>query len=170
MAGRADFREWLLDQPFVVDKEAMARAAVVAEARGWLGTPYHHAADVRGPRGGVDCVMLLVRVFCDLGLVEPFDPRPYVKDWFLHRSEERYLAGLFSRAHEVATPALGDVALFRLGRCYAHGGIVSKLGPLSIIHAYANAGGVVENSISVAGPHLRDAKFASLFYPKAEAA
>ena len=68
---------------------AMQRAAVVAEARSWIGTPYHHAADVKGH--GVDCALLLVRVYCDLGLVEPFDPRPYTRDWFLHRSEERYL-------------------------------------------------------------------------------
>ena len=79
------------------------RAAVVAAARSWLGTPYHHAADVRG--AGVDCAMLLVRVYCDLGLVEPFDPRPYTRDWFLHRDEERYLGFLLARSREVARPA-----------------------------------------------------------------
>ena len=58
---------------------AADRAAVVAAARAWIGTPYHHMADVKGV--GCDCAMLLVRVFCDLGLVEPFDPRPYARDW-----------------------------------------------------------------------------------------
>ena len=42
--------------------------------------------------------MLLVRVYCDLGLVEPFDPRPYTRDWFLHRNEERYLGFLLARS------------------------------------------------------------------------
>ena len=42
------------------------RAAVVAEARSWIGTPYHHAADVKGH--GVDCAMLLIRVYCDCRL------------------------------------------------------------------------------------------------------
>ena len=87
--------------------EREPRTAVVAAARAWIGTPYHHMADVKG--AGCDCAMLLVRVFCDLGLVEPFDPRPYVNDWHLHRGEERYLSFLLARAHEVASPLPGDV-------------------------------------------------------------
>ena len=82
-----------MTMPSVMTLRALTRAAVVAEARSWIGTPYHHAADVKGH--GVDCAMLLVRVYCDLGLIEPFDPRPYTRDWFLHRSEERYLGFLF---------------------------------------------------------------------------
>jgi hypothetical protein len=92
------------------------RAAVVAEARSWLGTRYHHAADVKGRQGGVDCAMLLVRVYCDLGLVERFDPRPYTRDWFLHRNEERYLGFLLARSREVRTPLEGDIVLFKVGR------------------------------------------------------
>ena len=100
-----------------------ARAAIVAAAREWIGTPYHNCADVKGV--GVDCGMLLVRVYVDLGLVEPFDPRPYSPDWHLHRGEERYLGHLLARAHGVARPAPGDIVLFRYGRCYSHGGIVT---------------------------------------------
>ncbi len=81
------------------------RKDVVAEARSWLGTPYHHAADVKGH--GVDCAMLLVRVYCDLRPDRTFDPRPYTRDWFLHRDEERYLGFLLERAREVRSPALG---------------------------------------------------------------
>ena len=111
---------------------------MVAEARSWIGTPYHHAADVKGH--GVDCAILLVRVYCDLGLVEPFDPRPYTRDWFLHRNEERYLGFLLARSNEVRAPALGDIILFRIGRCFAHAGIVSRVDPLTIIHAFAPRG------------------------------
>jgi len=50
-------------------------ARVLDEARAWIGTPYHHAADKKGV--GVDCAMLPVRVYCDLGIVPMFDPRPY---------------------------------------------------------------------------------------------
>ena len=103
---------------------AADRAAVVAAAREWIGTPYHHMADVKGV--GCDCAMLLVRVFCDLGLVEPFDPRPYTSDWHLHRGEERYLGFLLARAAEVAAPLPGDVILFKYGRCFSHGGIVTR--------------------------------------------
>jgi hypothetical protein len=126
-------------------KKGDCRSSVVGSARSWIGTPYHHAADVRGQ--GVDCAMLLVRVFCDLGLVEPFDPRPYTKDWFLHRDEERYMGQLLVRAGTVSNPGLGDVMLFRIGRCFAHGGIVTNVEPLRIVHAFAPARCVVEDEL-----------------------
>lgn len=121
------------------------RAAVITAAREWIRTPYHHAADIKGV--GVDCAMLLVRVYVDLGLVEPFDPRPYPRDWMLHRSEERYLGFLLARSSEVKEAGVGDVILFRFGRCYAHGGIVSVPTPLTIIHAFQPYGFVVEEPI-----------------------
>jgi hypothetical protein len=160
-----DFLERLLDPPFIVDKEAVereVRAAVVKEARSWIGTPYHHAADVKGH--GVDCAMLLVRVYCDLELVELFDPRPYTRDWFLHRDEERYLGFLLARSREVRSPGLGDIVLFRIGRCFAHAGIVSNTDPMTIIHAFSNPGFVVEDVVernSELAARIKKAKFAS---------
>ena len=143
-------------------EEAAARAAVVAAARAWAGTPYHHAADVKGV--GVDCAMLLVRVYCDLGLVEPFDPRPYVRDWMLHRDDERYLGFLIDRARIVSEPGPGDVILFRFGRCFSHGGIVTVPNPLTIVHAFAPARGVLEEEVGRNGElagRLPAVKFAS---------
>lgn len=125
--------------------ETSQRAAVVAEARKWIGTPYHNCADVRG--AGVDCGMLIVRVFVDTGLCEAFDPRPYPFDWHLHRSEERYLGFVFDRTAEVTGPRPGDVVVFRVGRCYAHGGIVSAPAPLTIVHAYFPARRVLEDVV-----------------------
>jgi len=122
------------------------RAPIVAEARSWIGTPYHHAADVKGV--GCDCGMLLVRVFVDLGLVAPFDPRPYAHDWHLHRGEEVYLAWLLDRGRFVAAPEPGDVMLFRYGRCFSHGGIVTSADPLTIVHAYHPAGVVLEEDVT----------------------
>lgn len=94
--------------------------------------------------------MLLVRVFVDSGLVPPFDPRPYPPDWHLHRSEERYLGFVFDRCRERAAdePAEpGDVAVFRYGRCWAHGGIVTVGRPLTIVHAFLPAGCVLEEPV-----------------------
>ncbi|MGD1035909.1 MAG: hypothetical protein ABR878_01695 [Roseiarcus sp.] len=144
--------------------ELRSRAAIVAAAREWIGTPYHHMADVKGV--GCDCAMLLVRVFCDLKLVEPFDPRPYVKDWHLHRGEERYLGLLLARAYAVAAPLPGDVVLFRYGRCFSHGGIVTLARPLTIVHAFHPARVVLEEEIahnSEVASRLSEAKFASYF-------
>ena len=113
--------------------EGLQRRVIVREARSWVRTPYHKQGDIKGI--GVDCGMLLVRVFVDTGLCEPFDPRPYADDWYLHRSEERYLGFIFDRAKEVAAPLPGDVMVFRYGRCFSHGGISrTDTSPLTIVH------------------------------------
>ena len=122
------------------------RARVVAEARRWIGTRYHPGADVRG--AGVDCGMLIVRVFVDLGFCPPFDPRPYPPDWHLHRAEERYLGFVTDHCCEVTAAAPGDICVFRFGRCYAHGGIVTAAGPLTLVHAFSPAGTVIEEALS----------------------
>jgi cell wall-associated NlpC family hydrolase len=126
--------------------ERIQRDKVVREARSWIGTPYHQQGDVKG--AGVDCGMLLVRVFVGTGLCEPFDPRPYADDWYLHRSEEKYLGFVFDRTKEVVAPLPGDVMVFRYGRCYSHGGIVTCAAPLTIVHAYLPARLVIEEDVS----------------------
>ncbi|EQD79095.1 phage associated protein, partial [mine drainage metagenome] len=88
-------------------------------------------ADLKGI--GVDCAMLPVRVFVDLGLLAPFDPRPYPHDWMLHRSEERFLGWVERFAVRTVAPQPGDLALFRFGRCVSHGGIICE--PGYMIHA-----------------------------------
>lgn len=113
--------------------EQEQRAAVVAEARKWIGTPYHHMADVRG--AGVDCGMLLIRVYVDTGVIAPVDPRPYPADWMLHNSEERYLSFIPPQAVEVdRAPVPGDAIVWLHGRTFSHGGIVTDW-PL-FVHAY----------------------------------
>src|SRR6185437_11331763 len=90
--------------------EELQRAAIVAEARSYIGTPYLACADIKC--AGIDCGMILVRVMVDTGMVEPFDPRPYPADWHMHRSDERYLAIVTDRTREVESPRPGDVAVF----------------------------------------------------------
>lgn len=108
------------------------RELVVAEAKTWIGTPYHHAADVKGH--GVDCAMILVRVYSDLGLIPKFDPRPYPAQWYLHRDEERYLGWIQKYCQKVEVPQPADIALYRFGRAAAHGAII--ISDQLMIHAY----------------------------------
>ncbi len=77
-----------------------------------------------------------------------FDPRPYPQDWHLHRDDERYLGFVSERAAEVAQPEPGDVVVFRYGRAYAHGGIVTATEPLTLVHAFSPAQAVVEEPIA----------------------
>lgn len=125
--------------------EQEERDLVVAEARSWIDTPYHNCADVKG--AGVDCGMIIVRVFVDTGLVAPFDPRPYAQDWHLHRDDERYLGWVRTWCEPVEEPRPGDLVVFRYGRAYSHGGIVVSTDPVAIVHAYLDEGRVLEERI-----------------------
>lgn len=110
------------------------RAAVVAEAESWLRTPYHHRARIKG--AGVDCAQILVGVYGNVGLIEPFDTGDYPMDWMLHRDDERFLEWVRQHAHhEVeANPQPGDIAVWRFGRCFSHGGVVTAWP--NVIHAH----------------------------------
>lgn len=123
--------------------ELEQRLGVVTEARKWIGTRYHHQGAVLG--AGIDCGMLLVRVFCDTGLVPEFDPRPYSRDWYFHRDEDVYLGFVNDRSKEVDTPALGDIAIWKVGRAFAHGAIVVSWP--TVIHAVAQEGMCLEQPI-----------------------
>ena len=109
------------------------RAAIVAEAVSWIGTPFHHAARIKG--AGVDCLMLLAEIYERAGVVGHVEPPFYVPDWHLHRDAERYLDGLARHATEIAGPPRpGDIALFRFGRTFSHGAVVIEWPRL--VHAY----------------------------------
>jgi len=113
--------------------EAAQRAAVVAEARTWLNTPYHHRGAIKGV--GVDCAMLLIEVYRACGLIPAIDPGHYPPDWMMHRSEERYLGIVEQHATRIdGVPLPGDAAVYQVGRCFSHGAIVIDW-PL-IVHAY----------------------------------
>lgn len=107
------------------------RQAVVDAAMSWLKTPYHHRARVKG--AGVDCAQILIAVYTEAGVIDEFDPGEYPPDWMMHRSEERYLGFVLDRAAQVDDPLPGDVALYKVGRCFSHAAIV--VGWPQIIHA-----------------------------------
>ena len=121
--------------------ENIQRTSVVIEARDWLGTPYHHMADIKGV--GVDCGMLLIKVFNNVGLIDFVDPRPYAHDWHMHQDEERYLKIVENLCGEMVPNSEwkgergilpGDVLVWSFGRTFSHGGICTKW-PY-FVHAY----------------------------------
>jgi NlpC/P60 family putative phage cell wall peptidase len=122
----------------------------VAEARGWIGTPYRHQASCRG--AGADCLGLVRGVWRALYGAEPEVPPAYTWDWAEAAGEER----LWSAAcrHLLPRPpaeaGAGDVLLFRMaeGAVAKHLGLLSAAGPEPrFIHAYAGHG-VVESALS----------------------
>jgi len=107
-------------------KEKELRERVAAIAREWLGTPYHHAARVKGQQGGVDCATLLCEVYREAGMVGSVDIDFYPPDWHMHRDIERYVTKLSEYACEVPldNPQPGDVLVVKFGRAFSHGAIV----------------------------------------------
>ncbi|MBV8506601.1 MAG: hydrolase [Alphaproteobacteria bacterium] len=113
------------------------RQRVIAEAETWLRTPYHHMGRIKG--AGTDCLMLLAEVYEAAGVIPHVDVPFYPPDWNLHRDTERYLWGLMRYARGIGgPPQSGDVAVFKFGRCFAHGAIVVSWPRL--IHAWCDAG------------------------------
>lgn len=114
------------------------RDLVVAAARSWAGTKYHHMAKLKGV--GVDCGQLVIAAFEEAGAIEPFDPGFYTCDWHLHRDEDRYIAAVErhlvrgddlddtvdQRVKDGFVGKPGDVLIFKVGRTHSHGGVITK--------------------------------------------
>jgi len=111
---------------------AETRANVVAEALSWKGTPYVHNQVLKGV--AADCVLFPLAVYEAVGVLKPGPIPDYSPQWFLHRSEEKYMLAVLERG-AVETDSLepGNFCLWRIGRCYSHGGIIIRWP--QIIHA-----------------------------------
>lgn len=133
----------------------IGRAAIVEEARTWLGTPFQHQARLKGV--GVDCLGLIGEVGAALKLPgteawrtsEEFrgygpTPRPDL----LLAACERYLDRI-----ALASVGLGDILLMAFKVFPQHFAIVSRVAPTYVIHAYplGAVDRVTENGVAVAG-------------------
>lgn len=106
----------------------MKRAEIVAEARTWIGTPFHHQAVLKGV--GVDCRGLL------LGIARAFDiPAQDVSGYGREPNLTQMAAALRSQMHEipVALAEAGDVIWMAFDKDPMHLGILTDIG--TIIHA-----------------------------------
>jgi NlpC/P60 family putative phage cell wall peptidase len=86
---------------------------VVAEARGWIGTPYRHGASLKG--GGCDCLGLVVGVWRSIYGTVPEVPPPYSPDWAECGVGEPLAeaAGRHLVAYTGSSITAGDVLIFR---------------------------------------------------------
>jgi NlpC/P60 family putative phage cell wall peptidase len=115
------------------------RARIVALARGWLGTPYHHQASVPGV--GCDCLGLVRGVWRSLYGGEPEAMPAYSRDWAEASGVETMLAAARRHFRELALAeaGAGDVLVFRFrpGAVAKHAAILT--GPSRMIHACEGA-------------------------------
>lgn len=123
------------------------RERVIAEARSWLGTPYHHQASAKG--AGCDCLGLVRGVWRAVIGDEPAVAPPYTPDWGESSGRELLMEACGAFLAPVDAPAPGDVLLFRV----KPRGIAKHVGILIegderiglMIHAYEGIG-VIEQA------------------------
>ena len=118
---------------------ALTRAAIVAQARAWIGTPYQHQASVLG--AGCDCLGLVRGVWRHCIGPEPEPVAPYSPDWAEAGGQERLLqAGLrHFRPVDAARFQAGDVLLFRWRPHVPAKHLAIAVSPDSMIHAHDGA-------------------------------
>lgn len=118
-------------------KADVSRAAVVAVARDWIGTPYRHQASAKGI--GCDCLGLVRGVWRELCGQEPETPPPYSPDWAEVTGEETLYAAARRHLIEIAPEhaRAGDIFLFRVMRNGPAKHVALLTAPARILHAYS---------------------------------
>lgn len=134
----------------------LTRAAIVAAAREWIGTPYRHQASCKG--AGTDCLGLVRGLWREFHGAEPEAPPPYTSDWAeAPGADGRVVEAMAAAARrhlvEIGTGEAqeGDVALFRMRASgpAKHAGVLT--GDERMVHAWSGRA-VVETSL---GPWWR---------------
>ena len=121
--------------------EAEGRAAIVAEALTWIGTPYAPDAAIKGV--GIDCAQLPLAVYQAVGLIDPaFKTGFYPQEWHIHRDRERLLgvAGGFGKLVPLAEIKPGDLLAVKYLRVFSHAAIY--IGERIAVHASQRSGRV----------------------------
>ena len=118
---------------------APSSSEIVAAARGWIGTPYHHRASLKGT--GCDCLGLVRGVWRGLVGPEPVRLPAYSGDWGDVTAEETLLNAASIHFEPIAREASGpgDVLVFRMrpGRIAKHCGILTGFD--AFLHAWEAA-------------------------------
>jgi NlpC/P60 family putative phage cell wall peptidase len=126
---------------------------VIAAARGWLGTPYHDQASVKG--AGCDCLGLARGVWREVVGPEPLPVPAYSHDWGESGPREVLAdgAGRWMLMVPVAEAGPGALVLFRMrrGAIAKHIGILTgpANGPATFLHSYEGLG-VIEEPLTTA--------------------
>lgn len=113
------------------------REQIVAEARSWIGTPYHPNAQRK--KAGCSCATFIYAVMLECNLVPQEQIGNYSNDWFLHIREDIYTKRLMRLLRYNSEPELkmtyrrpeiqpGCILLLKASnaRYNNHGGVVTQ--------------------------------------------
>jgi NlpC/P60 family putative phage cell wall peptidase len=117
----------------------LTRAAIVTEARSWIGTRYRHQASLRGV--GCDCLGLVRGVWRACVGDEPEAPPPYAPDWAEATAEESLANAALRHLTPIAREdfAAGDVLLFRWRDGFIAKHVAIAASADTMIHAHDGA-------------------------------
>lgn len=122
------------------------RADVIAEARKWIGTPFHHQACKLGE--GADCGQLVVGVGVALGLMPM--PGPEWRQYGRKPNPRKMRAQLETFLDPLPAdhvPRVGDIMWIGWRpNLPMHLGFYTDLYGSGVLHAFSSAGRVVETS------------------------
>ncbi|PZX46234.1 NlpC/P60 family putative phage cell wall peptidase [Roseinatronobacter thiooxidans] len=134
------------------------RSDIVAQARAWIGTPYHHRAARLG--AGADCLGLIRGIWCAHYGTEPEPLPPYSPSWAEASGDEQLWQALARHLLPAPVAEDGQVLLFRLqSRALAKHLGIQCAGGARFIHACPRAG-VVEAPLSAPWARRIVARFA----------
>lgn len=133
---------------------------IVAQARTWLGTKYHHQGRLKksahGP-GGVDCIGLIIGIIDELGIQDGEGNSLVHADetnYSMYPEQGRLVKSIQQHLREVPIEqmAVGDVLLFKTFKDPQHVGLLTQYpgGGPGMIHCNSSAGQVVEQPFSMA--------------------
>lgn len=137
----------------------IARDAIVAEARSWIGTRYRHQG--RAKHIGVDCIGLIGMTALACGVQ---GAAAWRNDQNMHNygrtPDPQYLRAACMRfLTEIAIDAVrpGDVLVIAFPRQPQHFALIRSLEPMMVLHAYLQRRKVCEQSLPIAGSRVLSA-------------
>jgi cell wall-associated NlpC family hydrolase len=130
-----------------VFQSAERQAALLVEARSWLGTPFVPRGNLKGV--GVDCVHLPAEIYRALGVLPSYGFPDYNLDSGSHADRSLVTGWLDGRADflplaPVEACLAGDLLAFRIGKVVHHVGLL--LGQTRFIHCLRHRG-VLESDL-----------------------
>jgi NlpC/P60 family putative phage cell wall peptidase len=128
----------------------VTRDDIVAEARTWLGTPWHHGQHLKGV--GTDCVGFVYGVANALGIMGelPVELRGYGRHpnaVLLYRACDKFMVRI-----PKSEAGLGDVLVMRFETDPQHFGIITSVDPVNMMHAHTPRRMVVEHGLRADWP------------------
>lgn len=127
------------DSLLVTPASPTGRAAIVAEAASWVGTPYRHQASLKGV--GCDCLGLVRGVWRAMYGREPEIVPAYTPDWAEAAGCETLAAAAARHMTAVTTAdaGTGDLLLFRWRDNLPAKHAAILVGPARFVHAHQGA-------------------------------